>query len=359
MKANEIISIYEKYIDNKKLCNECYMLEEQSEALLNKKTGKIHTFICIIVGVFCLLAYFFYYHSDSSICYITDTGSKYHFSSCDYLYDSKVPISVETAIDFGYELCGNCACSLWFTAIFIGGLVFGLLWLFSWPIFHIEKAKKKYDMDIFNLQKQYIMELSYIKDLDYDAIYELYYYEDATINYKKRKKSNTYDYIVKIKEEFDLLYVEVQKQEEQFLMESQMREKKRKLKEQRKNINIKATVILVVLLPITLVFFALSIIIHLVMYFVFNYVILPFRVAIAYGGLKSMFYFIFVIFISSVMLIMELFFIVFVFPVAFISQLFEDANYFESIIWAFKALYVHCSERFRDMMESYLEKNKN
>lgn len=44
----------------------------------------------------------------SATVYITDTGTKYHRSSCRYLKDSKHAISLETAKKNGYSPCSVC-----------------------------------------------------------------------------------------------------------------------------------------------------------------------------------------------------------------------------------------------------------
>jgi hypothetical protein len=45
---------------------------------------------------------------DSATVYITETGSKYHLSGCQYLAHSKVPISLSEAKRLGYEPCSVC-----------------------------------------------------------------------------------------------------------------------------------------------------------------------------------------------------------------------------------------------------------
>ena len=42
------------------------------------------------------------------IVYITNTGTKYHRETCNSLRRSKIPITLEQAIERGYEPCGNC-----------------------------------------------------------------------------------------------------------------------------------------------------------------------------------------------------------------------------------------------------------
>ncbi len=40
--------------------------------------------------------------------YITKTGSKYHKDGCQYLSQSKIPITLQDAIDQGYTPCSKC-----------------------------------------------------------------------------------------------------------------------------------------------------------------------------------------------------------------------------------------------------------
>ena len=42
------------------------------------------------------------------IVYITNTGTKYHRETCNSLRRSKIPITLEQAIERGYEPCRNC-----------------------------------------------------------------------------------------------------------------------------------------------------------------------------------------------------------------------------------------------------------
>lgn len=44
----------------------------------------------------------------SDIVYITDTGEKYHKDGCQYLSESKIPISKSDAINRGIEPCSKC-----------------------------------------------------------------------------------------------------------------------------------------------------------------------------------------------------------------------------------------------------------
>jgi hypothetical protein len=47
-------------------------------------------------------------NTSESDVYITDTGSKYHRSSCRYLDESKYEVSLSWAISNGYEPCKVC-----------------------------------------------------------------------------------------------------------------------------------------------------------------------------------------------------------------------------------------------------------
>lgn len=44
----------------------------------------------------------------TTIVYITKTGEKYHTGKCSYLRKSKIEISLEDAVDGGYEPCSRC-----------------------------------------------------------------------------------------------------------------------------------------------------------------------------------------------------------------------------------------------------------
>ena len=45
---------------------------------------------------------------DEIIVYITKTGAKYHRETCNSLRRSKIPVTLEQAIERGYEPCRNC-----------------------------------------------------------------------------------------------------------------------------------------------------------------------------------------------------------------------------------------------------------
>lgn len=45
---------------------------------------------------------------NSYTVYVTDTGSKYHRGGCQYLRESKIPMSLSDAIASGYTACSKC-----------------------------------------------------------------------------------------------------------------------------------------------------------------------------------------------------------------------------------------------------------
>jgi methylphosphotriester-DNA--protein-cysteine methyltransferase len=45
---------------------------------------------------------------DELIVYITNTGTKYHRETCNSLRRSKIPVTMEQAIERGYEACRVC-----------------------------------------------------------------------------------------------------------------------------------------------------------------------------------------------------------------------------------------------------------
>ena len=40
--------------------------------------------------------------------YVTNTGTKYHLTSCQYLSKSKIPMQVDSASEAGYTACSVC-----------------------------------------------------------------------------------------------------------------------------------------------------------------------------------------------------------------------------------------------------------
>ncbi len=44
----------------------------------------------------------------STIVYITKTGAKYHKDGCSSLRKSKIPVTLQEAVDRGYEPCKIC-----------------------------------------------------------------------------------------------------------------------------------------------------------------------------------------------------------------------------------------------------------
>lgn len=51
-------------------------------------------------------------NSPAQTVYTTKTGEKYHNATCHYLKNSKKEITLQQAIDFGYEPCSVCKPSL-------------------------------------------------------------------------------------------------------------------------------------------------------------------------------------------------------------------------------------------------------
>jgi len=47
-------------------------------------------------------------YPDEDIVYTTKSGTKYHKQDCTYLSSSKIPISLEQAINEGKEPCSRC-----------------------------------------------------------------------------------------------------------------------------------------------------------------------------------------------------------------------------------------------------------
>ena len=46
--------------------------------------------------------------SESSYCYVTSSGTKYHRNGCSYLKKSKTKMTVQEAKDCGYSPCSRC-----------------------------------------------------------------------------------------------------------------------------------------------------------------------------------------------------------------------------------------------------------
>ena len=51
---------------------------------------------------------FFSLHILAQTVYITNTGKKYHKSTCGHLSKSKIQIDLKDALSQGYGPCGNC-----------------------------------------------------------------------------------------------------------------------------------------------------------------------------------------------------------------------------------------------------------
>ena len=64
----------------------------------------------IKILIFILLIFIFYTNCSYGYTevYITNTGSKYHLSGCQYLRKSQISINLEEAIKKGYEPCEKC-----------------------------------------------------------------------------------------------------------------------------------------------------------------------------------------------------------------------------------------------------------
>ena len=69
-----------------------------------KKAGRI----LLLVILACALAGFGYAAGRDAVVYITRTGDKYHTASCSSVRSSKIEITLEEAIDRGYEPCQRC-----------------------------------------------------------------------------------------------------------------------------------------------------------------------------------------------------------------------------------------------------------
>lgn len=46
--------------------------------------------------------------SDSGVCFVTSSGTKYHRSGCSYLKKSSTKMTVQEAKDCGYSPCSRC-----------------------------------------------------------------------------------------------------------------------------------------------------------------------------------------------------------------------------------------------------------
>ena len=45
---------------------------------------------------------------NSSVCYVTSSGTKYHKDGCSYLKKTKTKMTVQEAKDYGYSPCSRC-----------------------------------------------------------------------------------------------------------------------------------------------------------------------------------------------------------------------------------------------------------
>ncbi|MDD5017792.1 MAG: hypothetical protein PHO15_06820 [Eubacteriales bacterium] len=48
------------------------------------------------------------YYANEDIVYVTESGTKYHKQDCSYLTSSKIPVSLEQAIQEGKKPCSRC-----------------------------------------------------------------------------------------------------------------------------------------------------------------------------------------------------------------------------------------------------------
>jgi len=75
-----------------------------TEGKENMKTRKIIAVLLLLVTV---AAVVFAASADTAV-YITKTGAKYHRETCSYLKQSKIEISLGSAVKQGYDPCSRC-----------------------------------------------------------------------------------------------------------------------------------------------------------------------------------------------------------------------------------------------------------
>lgn len=68
-----------------------------------KKARRIASLFLVFLIVAASIA-----NAASITVYVTNTGEKYHRGTCRYLRQSKIAISLDDAIKFGYEPCKVC-----------------------------------------------------------------------------------------------------------------------------------------------------------------------------------------------------------------------------------------------------------
>ncbi|MGI5849246.1 MAG: hypothetical protein ACOX8Q_04125 [Christensenellales bacterium] len=49
-------------------------------------------------------------YPEEEIVYVTKSGTKYHKEGCTYLSSSKIPMSLDQAVEQGNEPCSKCFC---------------------------------------------------------------------------------------------------------------------------------------------------------------------------------------------------------------------------------------------------------
>lgn len=104
-----------------------------------------------------------YPSTENDIVYITNSGVKYHTADCHHLRQSKIPTTIQEAIEDGYDSCSHCDPPLYFTkdiriglvdlyprsslataalGFLILGVYFGLHFVLYWFIKHRKKQNK-------------------------------------------------------------------------------------------------------------------------------------------------------------------------------------------------------------------------
>lgn len=69
---------------------------------------KIRRIAALALGLFIISAGVLLTREKTLTVYITNTGTKYHRESCSSLSKSRIPITLEEAVERGYEPCGIC-----------------------------------------------------------------------------------------------------------------------------------------------------------------------------------------------------------------------------------------------------------
>lgn len=68
--------------------------------MISKSIKIVFIALFLVIGTRC--------HSQTQEVYITKTGEKYHTENCHYLKNSKIVITLEKALETGYEACKVC-----------------------------------------------------------------------------------------------------------------------------------------------------------------------------------------------------------------------------------------------------------